>query len=78
MVSPSFTLKKSAPNSASAVDYDTHFKIVQRVKISPLSVMGSPSLETESRKKCPDAQLFASFADRWDASECLFNNISDA
>ena len=46
MVHPSFTFMKSAPNSASAIDDATHFNIVQRVKIAPLSVMGSPSLGT--------------------------------
>ena len=63
MVRPSFTFTKSAPNSASAADDAKCFKMVQRVKIAPLSVMGSPSLGTEPRKKCPDARLLAFFAE---------------
>ena len=63
MVCPSFTFMKSAPNSASAADDATDFKMVQKVKITPLSVMGSPSLGTESRKKLPDARLLAFFAE---------------
>ena len=54
MVRPYFTFIKSAPNSASAADYATYFKILQRVKIAPLSVMGSPYLWPESRNKWPD------------------------
>ena len=78
MVSPYFAFMNSAPNSASYGDNATHFKIVQRVKIAPLSVMGSPYLGTEPRKKWPDARLLALFADRYDASEWLFNTMSDA
>ena len=64
MVHPSLTFMKSEPNSASAADDATHFKIVQRVWILPLSVMGSPSLRTEPRKKWPDLQLLVFFVDR--------------
>ena len=64
MVSPSFTFMKSAPNSASATYDATNFKIVQKVKIAPLSVMCSQYLGTEPRKKWPDAQLLAFFTDR--------------
>ena len=61
---PYFISMKIATNSASAADNAKHFKIVQRVKIAPLSVMVSPYLETEPRKKCPYARLLALFADR--------------
>ena len=78
MVSPSFTFIKSATKSASAADDATHFKIVQRVKIAPLSVLGSSSLGNEPRKKFPDARLLGFFADRYNASECVFNTMPDA
>ena len=55
---------KSAPKYASADDDTTHFNIVKRVNIEPLSVMGYPYLGTEPREKWPDAQLLAFFADR--------------
>ena len=55
---------KSAPKSASAADDSTNFKMVQRVKIVLLSVMGSPYFGTEPRNKWPDAQLLAFFAER--------------
>ena len=64
MVHPSFTFMKSAPNSASAADDATNFRIVQRVKIALLSVMGSPSLGNETRKKWPDARFIEFFSDR--------------
>ena len=69
MVRPSFTLTKSAPNSDSAADDATNFKMVQRLKIVLLSVMGSPSLGTEPRKKWSDARLLEFFAERRYASE---------
>ena len=74
----SFKLTKGVPNSASAADDATHFEIVQRVKIAPLSVMSYPYLGNELRKKCPDAQLLAFFTDRWDASGWVFYTMSDA
>ena len=73
MVFPPLMFMNSAPNSVSSSDYATHFKIVQRVKIVPLSVMGSPSLGTERRKKCTDARLLALFVYMQDASEWMFN-----
>ena len=63
MVHPSFIFMKSAPNSASTTDDTTNSKMVQRVKFSPLSAMGYPSLGNESRKKWPDARLLALFAE---------------
>ena len=58
MMRPSFTLMNIAPNSSSATDDETNFKMVQRIIIAPLSVMVSPSLGIEPRKKWTDAQLF--------------------
>ena len=62
MVSPYFTSMDSAPNSASSADDTTHVKIVQRVKIALLSVMGSPSLVNEPRNEWPDARILEFFA----------------
>ena len=62
MMSPYLKSMESAPNSTSSADDTTHVKIVQRVKIVPLSVMGSPSLVNEPRNKWPDAQLLEFFS----------------
>ena len=51
IVHPYFKFMNSAPNSASTADDATNFRSVQRVKNSPLSVMGLPSLGTEPSKK---------------------------
>ena len=59
----SFTFMNSAPNSTSADDDAKFFKMLQSVKIAPLSVMGSPSLGNEPRKKWPDARLLEFFAE---------------
>ena len=64
MVRPYFKFTKSAPNYASAAEDATKFKMLQRVKIAPLGVMGSPSLGNEPRKKCPDTLLLVFFAER--------------
>ena len=57
MVHPYLKFIKSSPNSASAADYAKTFKIVQRVNIAPLSVMGYPHLGYEPRNKWPDSLL---------------------
>ena len=64
MVRHYLALMKSAPNSASAADDAKNFKMTQRVKTAPLSVMGSPYLVTEPREKWPDARLLALFEER--------------
>ena len=64
MVHPYFTFMKSASNSDSAADDVTNFKMVQRVKIAPLSVMGYPSLGTEPRKKWTDERLLEFLEER--------------
>ena len=56
IVHPYFKFMNSAPNSDSAADDATHFKMVQRVNIALLIVMGYPYLGTEPRKKWPDAR----------------------
>ena len=45
----------SEPNSASTADDATNFKMVQRVKIVLLGVIGYPCLGTETSKKWPDS-----------------------
>ena len=57
MVCTSFTFMKSAPNSDSAADDATNFKMVHSVNILPFNVMGYPFLWTELRKKWPHALL---------------------
>ena len=64
IVHPYFKFMNSAPNSASAADDATNFKMVQRVKIALLIVMGSPSLGTEPRKKWTDARLLQFLVER--------------
>ena len=61
---PSLTFTNIAPNSASTAGNSKHVNMMQRVKHAPLSVMGSPSLGTEPRKKCPDARLLVFLAER--------------
>ena len=61
MVRPYLTFANSAPKSASAAGDAKSFRMVQRVKISPFSVMGSPSLGTKPRKKWPEARIFHSW-----------------
>ena len=50
----------------------------QRVKNAQLSVMGSPYLGTEPRKKWNDVLLLDFLEERQDASEWMFNIMSDA
>ena len=52
-----FTFMNSAPNSDFAADETKTFNMVQRVNISLLIVMYSPTLGTEPRKKWPGARL---------------------
>ena len=61
MVRPPFTFMNISPNSDSAADDATIFKMVHSVNISPFNVMGYPSLWTELRKKWPDALLLMFF-----------------
>ena len=64
MAHHSFTLINIAPNSASPTDDATNFKMVQKVKISLLTVMGSLYLGTEPRKKWTDARLLQFLVER--------------
>ena len=75
MMRPSFTLMNIASNSASINDDATNFRMIQRVKIAQLSVMGYPYLGGEPRKKWPDARLVEFLED---AFGWIFNIMSDA
>lgn len=74
----SLALRNRAPSSASAADDATNFRMVHKMAMAPLSLMGSPSRGMLPRKKYPDALLFESFALRYDASECTLSIMSDA
>ena len=60
---PSFELIKSAPNYASASDYDTILRMLHRVKKGPLIRIGS-FFGIHIRKKFPDDRLFAPLTER--------------
>ena len=77
MIFASFAFKNIAPNSASAADAATNLRIVQSVRIGPFRRMGRLSSGCQPRKKWPAARLLAFFAERYDASECTFNIMSD-
>ena len=68
----------SSPNSSSESDNTTNFRMVNRVKTAPLSVMGYPYLGMKPRKKFPNAQRLAILAERYDASKLMFNIMYDA
>ena len=75
---PSWQLRNNAPNSASAADATTNRSIAHNVWNAPFSLMGLPSVGNAPMKKCPHALLRAFGSLRYDASEWMFNTISDA
>ena len=77
MIFASFAFKNIAPNLASAADAATNLRIVQSVRIGPFRRMGCLLYGYHTRKKCPAAQLLVFLAERYDASECTFNIMSD-
>ena len=74
---PSLQFKKRAPSSASAADATTKRRIAHNVKNAPFRRMGSPSLGGDLVKKWPQARLWTSDSDKYDASEGTFMTISD-
>ncbi len=62
-------LRKRAPNSASAADATTSFKIAQVMRMFPFSWMGLLSCGKLPRKKLPPALLWPWEAVRYNASE---------
>ena len=77
MIFASFAFKNISPNSASAADAATNLMIVQSVMIGPFRRIGRLLSGSQLRKKCPAARLLAFFSERYDASECTFNIMSD-
>ena len=74
----SLALRKRAPSSASAADAATNRRMVHKMAMAPLSLMGLPSRGMLPKKKYPDALLFESFELRYDASEWTFKIMSEA
>ena len=77
MIFASFAFKNIVPNSDSAADAATNLRIVQSVRIGLFRRMGRLLSGSQPRKKWPAARLLAFFAERYDASECTFNIMSD-
>ncbi len=75
---PSLQLRNRAPSSALAADATTKQSMVHSVKNGPLNLMGSPSFGSHPKKKWPHARLWEFVSERYDASECMFNTMSDA
>ena len=63
-------LRNSAPNSASAADATTSFRMEHVMCIFPFRRIGCLFLGRLPRKKYPPARLLAFPADKYDASEC--------
>ena len=78
MTFASCAFKNNAPNSASAADAATSFKMEHVVRIFPFNLIGSLSLGKLPRKKYPPALLRALAAVKYDASECMFRIMSEA
>jgi hypothetical protein len=75
---PSLQFRKRAPSSASAAEAMTKQRIAHSVKNAPFNFMGPPLLGVQPMKKCPHAWLQALDSDRYDASEWMFNIMSEA
>ena len=71
-------LRNNAPSSASAADATTNRKIAHNVKNAPFNLMGFVGSAFHPMKKCPHALIWALASDKYDASEWIFNTISDA
>ena len=76
MTFASCAFKNNAPNSASAADAATSFKMEHVVRIFPFSLIGSLSLSKLPRKKYPPALLRARAAVKYDAPKRIFRIIS--
>jgi len=71
-------LRNNALSYASAADATTNRKIAHNVKNAPFNLMGFVGLAFHPMKKCPHALLRALASDKYDASEWIFNTMSDA
>ena len=74
----SWALKNKAPNSASAAEAATNFKMVQSTWIAPLILMGWLSWGMSARKKYPPALERALLALWKEASKWTFSTILEA
>ena len=70
-------LRNNAPSYASAADATTNRKIAHNVKNAPFNLMGFVGSAFHPMKKCPHALLWALASDKYDASEWIFNTMSD-
>jgi len=70
-------LRNNAPSSASAADAMTNRKIAHNVKNALFNLMGFVGSAFHPMKKCPHALLWVLVSDKYDASEWIFNTMSD-
>ena len=70
-------LRNNAPSSASAADAPTNCKIAHNVKNALFNLMGFVGSAFHPMKKCLHALLWALASDNYDASEWIFNTMSD-
>jgi len=70
-------LRNNAPSSASAADATTNRKIAHNVKNAPFNLVGFVGSAFHPMKKCLHALLWALASDKYDASEWIFNTMSD-
>ena len=79
MILASLGLRKRAPSSASAAaDAATNRKMVHKIAMALLSLMGCPSLGMLPKKKYLDALLFESFELRYGAFKWTFKIMLEA
>jgi hypothetical protein len=70
--------KNNAPSSASTAVAMTNRNIAHKVKNAPFNLIGCAGLGFYPMKKCQHALLCAFASDKYDASEWMFNIISNA
>ena len=78
MILPSLAFMNNAANSASAAEATTHLSMPHMINIAPFSLVGLPFTGTLPVKNPPAILLLARDLERHDASEWMFNIISEA
>ena len=73
--SPSLVFMNRPPNSASAAEAITFFKMAATTNIAPLCLVCEVGLHLSLRKKCPPTLLLALDSDKYYASLCICNFI---
>jgi len=76
-----FTVLFAMPTAvelSQAADGTTNRKIAHNLKNAPFNLMGFVGSGFHPMKKCPHALLWALASDKYDASEWIFNIMSDA